>query len=110
MKINRLLAALLFSVLFSAGALADTLLIERVHAQAGHNLPTRGQSMARVQAQFGAPSAKQAPVGGDSRQMPKITRWDYPGFSVYFENSHVVDAVLAKASSLEIGPAPARRQ
>ena len=37
---------------------------------------------------------------------PPITRWSYPTFSVYFENSHVVDSVLAKASELEIGPAP----
>ena len=30
----------------------------------------------------------------------------YGQFTVYFENSHVVNAVLNKASELEIGPAP----
>jgi len=60
-----------------------------------------------VEATFGAPTTRHAPVGGGSASTPPITRWDYPAFSVYFENSHVVNAVLTKASELEIGPAPA---
>ena len=87
-------------------AAADTLLITRTQAASHANLPKRGASMASVEAAFGAPTTKHAPVGGGSGSTPPITRWDYPGFSVYFENSHVVNAVLAKASELEIGPAP----
>jgi hypothetical protein len=86
--------------------LADTLLIERVQAEAGVNLPKRGASMAQVEAQFGAPQQKFAAVGGGSSSTPPITRWKYGQFTVYFENSHVVNAVLNKASELEIGPAP----
>jgi hypothetical protein len=88
---------------------ADTLLIERVHAAEGVALPARGSSMAAVQARFGAPAMKFAPVGGGSRLTPPITRWQYATFSVYFENQHVVNAVLTKASPLELGPAPAHR-
>jgi hypothetical protein len=87
---------------------ADTLLIQRVKAAGQVPLPRRGASMASVEAAFGAPASKNAAVGGGGASTPPITRWDYPTFSVYFENSHVVDSVLAKASELEIGPAPAR--
>ena len=89
-------------------ALADTLLIQRTAAASSQDLPRRGSSMAEVEARFGAPERKFEGVGGGSPSTPPITRWQYPGFSVYFENSHVVNAVLAKASPLEIGPAPAR--
>ena len=50
--------------------------------------PARGQSMAAVERQFGAPTERFAAVG-----QPPITRWVYPGFVVYFEYEHVVHAV-----------------
>lgn len=106
---------IIFSLTLALGLLAtlpchaDTLLIERVHAAQGVALPARGSSMDQVQARFGAPAMKFAPVGGGSRQTPPITRWQYEAFSVYFENSHVVNAVLTKASPLELGPAPTTR-
>jgi hypothetical protein len=117
------LPATLLAVLAGAGAPAaaavtgapvdvrpggDTLLIERSQRAAGVDLPRRGASMAEVEAKFGAPAQKHAPVGGGSRSTPPITRWTYAGFSVYFENSHVVNAVLNKSAPLEIGPAPVR--
>lgn len=86
----------------------DTLLIERSQRAAGVDLPRRGASMAEVEAKFGAPVEKHAPVGGGSRSTPPITRWTYAGFSVYFEHRHVVNAVLNKSAPLEIGPAPVR--
>ena len=92
---------------FALPASADTLLIQRAQVAANMKLPARGQSMAAVEAAFGAPSRKHAAVGGGSPSTPPITRWDYPAFSVYFEHGHVVNSVVAKASELEIGPAPA---
>lgn len=89
-------------------ACADTLLIQRVQAAQGKDLPKRGASMAAIEAHFGAPQRKYPAVGGGGAHTPPITRWQYEPFSVYFENSHVVNAVLTKASVLEIGPAPAR--
>ena len=45
---------------------------------------------------------------GSLKHNPPITRWVYGNAVVYFENSHVVSAVLIKSSQLEMGPAPAR--
>lgn len=110
MKILTLsLAAGLLLSLNAPVAHADNLLIERVRTEQGDSLPKRGSSMAQVEAKFGAPQQKFPAVGGGSRRTPPITRWAYAGFSVYFENSHVVDAVLNKASPEEVGPAPARK-
>ena len=50
--------------------------------------PTRGMTMAEVTARFGEPTAKSAAVG-----KPPITRWEYPGYTVFFEYDHVVHAV-----------------
>ena len=69
---------------------AETLVIDgQVQVRgASVELPSRGISMAKVQERFGAPKARHAAVG-----QPPITRWDYEGFSVYFEYQHVVHAV-----------------
>jgi hypothetical protein len=97
------------SALPAPAARADTLLIQRVAVASKADLPRRGASMHDVEARYGAPAEKYAPGGGGSGHTPPITRWAYPTFSVYFEHSHVVDAVLNKAGPLEIGPAPVAR-
>ena len=51
--------------------------------------PVRGSTMQTVESHFGAPTAKHSAVG-----RPPITRWDYPGFSVFFENDRVIHAVV----------------
>lgn len=110
MKILTLsLATGLLLCLNSPVSKADNLLIERVQNEQGTTLPKRGTSMSQVEAKFGAPQQKFAAVGGGSSRTPPITRWVYNGFSVYFENSHVVDAVLNKATPEEVVPAPARQ-
>ncbi len=53
--------------------------------------PGRGQSMAQVELQFGAPTERFAPVG-----QPPITRWVYADKIVYFEYDHVVHAVTLR--------------
>ena len=53
--------------------------------------PGRGQSMAQVERQFGAPTERFAPVG-----QPPITRWVYADKIVYFEYDHVVHAVTLR--------------
>lgn len=57
-------------------------------------LPSKGMSKSSVVANYGEPSAKRPAVGGGSPHQPPITRWDYDGYSVIFENSHVVDTVV----------------
>jgi hypothetical protein len=50
--------------------------------------PARGATMATVESKFGAPQSRHDAVG-----TPPITRWDYSGFSVFFEKDRVIDAV-----------------
>jgi len=58
------------------------------------HLPQRGMSMATVIKEYGAPKLRHPPVGGDAPKRPPITRWDYPGFSAFFERNIVIDAVV----------------
>ena len=69
-------------------------MVEPPAAQARAGLPTRGTSMAQVEAQFGAPTQRYAAVG-----QPPITRWVYPSFVVFFEYQHVVHAVGQRAAA-----------
>jgi hypothetical protein len=73
---------------------AQQTLTQRVQEEKGMNLPTRGQSMAQVEKQYGVPLRKLSPRGGDSSKHPTINRWEYANFIVYFENSHVIHSVL----------------
>jgi hypothetical protein len=57
-------------------------------------LPSKGMTKSSVIANYGQPSEKRPTVGGGSPRQPPITRWDYEGYSVIFENSHVVDTVV----------------
>jgi len=54
--------------------------------------PARGSTMDQVTAKFGAPVTKVPGVGN-----PPISRWEYPGFIVYFEFDHVVHTVIANS-------------
>ena len=53
-----------------------------------HLRPARGTTIERVQAEFGAPALELGTVGE-----PPITRWEYPGFAVYFEHNLVIHAI-----------------
>lgn len=57
-------------------------------------MPSRGQSMAQVERRLGAPLARLSPAGGDSAVHPVIHRWQYPGFTVYFERDRVLHSVM----------------
>jgi hypothetical protein len=76
---------------------ADALQMPAGQAIAPSSLPRKGSTMPVVLKQYGEPQKKYAPVGGDTPKHPPITRWDYPGFSVFFEHNHVVDAVVPGA-------------
>ena len=83
----------------------DTLLIERVQEKPA-NLPSRGMSMAQVEARFGVPRQRLDPRGGQKHDWPTINRWIYPAFTVYFERTKVINVVMNKADPNEIGPKP----
>lgn len=57
-------------------------------------LPQRGMAQTAVLQQFGEPLRRHAPVGGGQPKQPPITRWDYEGWSVFFEHNIVIDAVV----------------
>ncbi len=53
--------------------------------------PSRGMTQARVAADYGRPSARHDAVGE-----PPISRWEYPGFVVFFEYDRVIHAVTKR--------------
>jgi hypothetical protein len=85
-------------ILAAPCAHADTLLIDGIDVdkQSADARPKPGMSMSAVESAYGAPSQRHAAVGGAVVQHPPITRWDYPSFSVYFENDRVIHAVARK--------------
>ncbi|MCB1830905.1 MAG: hypothetical protein H6964_01445 [Chromatiaceae bacterium] len=73
---------------------ADVLLFDAVesapaNAANGVQRPVRGQTMQFVTRQFGEPDSMLHAVGN-----PPITRWVYPGFTVYFEHQQVITSVV----------------
>ena len=74
----------------AAAGHASVLLIDGIEAdaQSAAQRPKSGMTMANVEKTFGSPAERHDSVG-----RPPITRWDYPGFSVYFENDRVIHAV-----------------
>ena len=56
--------------------------------------PSSGMSMESVEAKYGAPTRRAPAVGGATTAQPPITRWEYPGFVVYFEHNKVVHTVV----------------
>lgn len=86
--------ALLSTCLFAAAVPADTLLLDAIQTAPANTTdglprPSRGASMAAVETRFGAPAKTYDAVGE-----PPITRWTYPGYTVYFEYDRVIDVVL----------------
>ncbi|MEQ8259359.1 MAG: hypothetical protein RH947_03600 [Alcanivorax sp.] len=73
-----------------------------VLAASDGDVPGRGMSKAEVRAQFGQPRHTRPAVG-----QPPITRWDYDGFSVYFENDTTLHSVREKQRAPAAEPSPA---
>jgi len=91
MPILRILLLLALSA--ATPALAETLSTDTGNPAASGGNPNRGSTMAAVQGRFGEPTQRHATIGN-----PPITRWDYPQFSVYFENDRVLHAVLVRTA------------
>jgi hypothetical protein len=74
----------------AGAAVAETLVVDdQVQLRnSAVERPNRGATMKSVEDKFGQPSQRRATVG-----QPPITRWDYPGFSVFFERDRVIHAV-----------------
>lgn len=76
-------------------AAADKLLLEGLDEVAGSTSqrPARGTSMESVEARYGSPVSRVSPIGD-----PPISRWEYPGFTVFFEHEHVIHAVVRRGT------------
>ena len=101
---NLKVLALLCCLAPAGAAVAETLVVDdQVQVrQSAVERPARGATMSAVEQKFGAPAQKHAAVGGcsggsTSCKTPPITRWDYPGFTVIFENDHVVESVVTSS-------------
>jgi len=83
--------SLLAGSLLAGIAGAETLVVndQLTVREAPGERPARGMRMTAVEAHFGAPQNRHAAVGE-----PPITRWDYPGFAVFFERDRVIHAVV----------------
>jgi len=94
MKIPAL--AILCGIAVTGAAVAETVVVDDqvTIKQPSVETPKRGLTMSQVEAKFGAPVQKHAAVSdpGTAHQ-PPITRWDYTGFSVFFEHDRVIDTV-----------------
>jgi hypothetical protein len=102
---TRILAALLCGCAVAGSALADTVVVnDQVQVRASQiERPKRGITMSEVEKHFGAPVTRHPTVGGGSPHHPPITRWDYNGFSVFFEGDRVIHSVVTGG---EAAPAP----
>lgn len=82
---------------WAACAMAETLALpDEDVAELGATLPARGTHMTEVQRRYGEPLSRSA-AGGTAPRQPLINRWNYDGFSVFFENDRVIDAVVPGA-------------
>ena len=69
--------------------LIDAIAQEPPNSSAGLARPGSGMKAAQVESRFGAPESKVAAVGD-----PPISRWVYPGYTVYFEGDSVITTVV----------------
>ena len=85
---------LLAAVLASGLSQAETIAVDNGIAVKDSDVatPNRGMTMEQVATKFGEPVTKVPAVG-----KPPISRWEYPGFVVYFEVDHVIHSVVANS-------------
>jgi hypothetical protein len=100
---NRILLTLLSLMLLLPAvmpAAADELQVGSADTGSSVETPARGASMEQVRQQFGAPVTEHPTVSANGGpHQPPITRWDYNGFSVFFERDRVIHSVVPHIAS-----------
>ena len=81
-------------LVISAPIHADVLLVDSIQSTPAINTPRNGNNMSQVRAQFGNP-VTEVPAVGD----PPISRWEYDGFTVFFENDLALHTVIHQVAS-----------
>ena len=95
MKNRRALVSLLTLILINSGpALADVLLVDSIQSAPQIQTPRNGLTMSQIRQQYGNP-ASELPAVGD----PPISRWEYDGYSVFFENDLALHTVIHQSAS-----------
>jgi hypothetical protein len=90
MNIYRMLLPLLTLLLINSGpALADVLLVDSIQSAPQIQTPRNGLTMSQIRQQFGSPKTELPAVGE-----PPISRWEYDGYSVFFENDLALHSVI----------------
>jgi len=100
-RAGRKLAWLAAMTLATSGLMTGTVAAQTVDmhpdvntAKQGSKWFVHGLSMAQVAKRFGQPQRKIGPVPNAGTKLnPPITRWEYPGFTVYFEHSTALHLV-----------------
>jgi hypothetical protein len=85
---------LTLALIASGPASADVLLIDGIQSAPVIQTPRNGLNMAQVRQQFGEP-AQEVPAVGE----PPISRWEYSGYTVYFEHDLVLHSVIQHANN-----------
>ena len=77
-------------ICFSLPSFAETQSVQvSKQSQAMIKTPTLGQSMDKIEENFGQPLERSEAVG-----KPPITKWRYSEFTVYFEHDIVIHSVI----------------
>ena len=79
------------AALYGAVSIAETIVVDDqvTVRESSIDRPRGGMSMQAVESRYGAPQQRHSAVG-----KPPITRWDYPTFTVFFENDRVIHTVV----------------
>jgi hypothetical protein len=88
-SIRFLVLALSLALSGASPVFADVLLMEGIQSAPAIDAPRNGITMAQVRQQYGSPVTEHPAVGE-----PPITRWDYDGYSVFFEHDLVLHSVI----------------
>lgn len=84
------------AILLTGPVAADVLLMDSTQAANAVETPRNGMNMDSVRARFGNPVKEYPPVSTEGNPLhPPITRWDYNGYSVFFENDLVLHSVVS---------------
>jgi len=88
-SIRSLVLVLSLALTGASPVLADVLLMEGIQSAPAVDVPRNGITMTQVRQQYGSPVTERPAVGE-----PPITRWDYQGYSVFFEHDLVLHSVI----------------
>jgi hypothetical protein len=91
MKFHFLLLMSLFFIMPAQADIASSASSAKVLIIKG--APKRGMSMKQVRKKFGKPNKIHKSKGKVKTQWPRITRWEYKHYSVYFERHIVLHTV-----------------